>query len=716
MILIITLYFDNYIKKMYKKQEKIIIQRDKELPKIICNKVTKRFLELSESVQLGLEPEPSKSDFIIKKELGRGSFGQVFLAIHKITKVIYAIKAIDKRNKSNEDGKPYFRREIEIMYKIKHPNCVRLFGNFEDETYCYFIMEYISKGNLYNLIMSNKNTGIDKIFVAKIMRNLINAIHYLHSMSPPIIHRDIKPENILLTDDKNIKLTDFGWANYINFQDEQRNTFCGTPLYLAPEMIQNSGHGKYVDIWCIGVLLFELLVGVPPFCGKTRAIIIKNILKVHILWPKFPRKEIDKDAKDLIIKILKLNPKERISLEEMIRHPFFTKNCPEQPQYFENIPEYNNRPYIISKDNPFEVNNFSVAKKIKYIKDNDIFENKKEINEFNYNHISPRLNIEKKNNCIQNISKIIDDYDNSKAVKNNKNNNINNDDERNQITYNKSAINFFPKVIKPYRKKKYKNNEDIKEKEELLKKIEEYEKINKEKNKKIEELLLKNIKLKEEISSLNKQIKEKEEELKQKENKIKLLESQLLSKKTLNKNKNILIKNLTIDNNNNKYLDNYNYNNSFESKNICYTSRTPEVSPSKYKKRKKIQNTPSKPYEKKYIIINNKIGNENSESNNCKNIKENDFDTNRNNIDNMEIDKLRIEFDKEKEKHENDINTFINEIRILQIENKMIKEKEKNEIIKLTRHLTENEKEIKKWRTKVKELEIKINEKNKKYK
>ena len=702
---------------MYKKQENIIIQRNNELPKIICNKVSKRFLEFSESVELGLEPEPCISDFIIKKELGRGSFGQVFLAIHKITKVNYAIKAIDKRNKSNEDGKPYFRREIEIMYKIKHPNCVRLFGNFEDETYCYFIMEYVPKGNLYNLIMANKNTGIDKVLVAKMMRNLINAIHYLHSMNPPIIHRDIKPENILLTDDKNIKLTDFGWANYINFQDEQRNTFCGTPLYLAPEMIQNNGHGKYVDIWCIGVLLFELLVGVPPFGGKTRTIIIKNILKVHILWPKFPRKEIDKDAKDLIIKILKLNPKERISLEEMIKHPFFTKNCPEQPQYFEKIPQYDNKPYIISKDNPFETKSFSVAKKIKYIKDNDIFQNKKEINESNFNHISPRLRIERNKNNIQNISNIIDDYGNKKIGKNKKNNNIINDEEKKQIVYNKSAINFFPKVIKPYKKKKYSNNEDTKEKEELLKKIEDYEKINKEKNKKIEELLLKNIKLNEEISSLNKIIKEKEEELKQKENKIRLLESQLLSKKVIPKNKSILIKNLTIDNNNlnnNKYLENE--NNLFESKNICFTSRTPEVSPLKYKKRKKIQNTPAKPYEKKYIIINNKIGNENSEINNYKNIQENDFNTNINSFDNMEIDKLRKEFDKEKKKHENDINNFINEIRILQIENKNIKEKEKNEIIKLTRHLTENEKEIKKWRSKVKELEIKINEKNNKYK
>ena len=138
--------------------------------KIKLNPVKNRFLPLSESVSRGLEPEPRIQDFKIKKEIGSGSFGRVYLASHIKTNVDYAIKVIDKRNKTNIEGKPYFRREIEIMYKIRHPNCVRLFGNFEDENYCYFIMEYIPGGNLYTLMASNRNTGLNIYQVARIMR------------------------------------------------------------------------------------------------------------------------------------------------------------------------------------------------------------------------------------------------------------------------------------------------------------------------------------------------------------------------------------------------------------------------------------------------------------------------------------------------------------------------------------------------------------------
>ena len=163
------------------------------------NNVLNRFLPIPGTVLKGLESEPKISDFIILKELGVGSYGRVILVQHKITQAKYAIKCIDKRNKVNIEEKPYFRREIEIMYKIKHPNCVRLFGNFEDENFCYFIMEYIPGGNLYTLMASNRNTGLNIYLVANIVRDLASAIYYLHNMNPPIIHRDIKPENVLLT-------------------------------------------------------------------------------------------------------------------------------------------------------------------------------------------------------------------------------------------------------------------------------------------------------------------------------------------------------------------------------------------------------------------------------------------------------------------------------------------------------------------------------------
>ena len=155
------------------------------------------------------------------------------------------------------------------------------------------------------------------------MKDVISAVYYLHHMKPIIIHRDIKPENVLLGEGLVAKLTDFGWSNYMQ-EDEKRKTVCGTPIYLAPEIIKEEGHDEKVDIWCIGVLLFELTTGNVPFQGNDIDTLKDNILHLRIAWPK----DINIDAKNLIKKILKLDPGSRISLEEMLQHPFFTKHFP----------------------------------------------------------------------------------------------------------------------------------------------------------------------------------------------------------------------------------------------------------------------------------------------------------------------------------------------------------------------------------------------------
>ena len=312
------------------------------------NNVKNRFLPKPQSALKCLEPEPNIKDFEIIKELGCGSFGRVFLARHKKTKVQYAIKAIDKKNKTNIEEKPYFRRELEVMYKIHHPNVVKLFGHFEDNHYCYFIMEYISKGNVYNLLTLNKKKQLATKVVASIIKDVISATYFLHNMNPPIIHRDIKPENVLLNDGIVAKLTDFGWSNYIE-EEKERKTVCGTPIYLAPEIIKEKGHDEKVDIWCIGVLLFELMTGSIPFQGKDIESLKNNILHLKITWPK----EMNKDAKDLISKILKLDPSERITLEEMLEHPFFTKYFPDaQKCLILPDPNITYKTFIVSKDDP----------------------------------------------------------------------------------------------------------------------------------------------------------------------------------------------------------------------------------------------------------------------------------------------------------------------------------------------------------------------------
>ena len=318
------------------------------MTKIEINNVKNRFLPIPESVAKGLEPEPKITDFKIIKELGSGSFGRVYLVTHKQTKVQYAIKAIDKRDKSNQEEKPYFRREVEVMYKIHHPNVVKLYGHFEDNNYCYFIMEYISKGNIYGLIPQDKKKRLSTQIVASLMKDVISAVYFLHNMDPPIIHRDIKPENVLLAEGMVAKLTDFGWSNYMQ-EDVKRTTVCGTPIYLAPEIINEKGHDERVDIWCIGVLLFELITANVPFQGNDLETLKNNILKLKITWPR----DINLDAKNLIMKILKLDPNARISLSDMLNHPFFTKYFPNAAQSL--IKPDNNKkymPFIVSKDDP----------------------------------------------------------------------------------------------------------------------------------------------------------------------------------------------------------------------------------------------------------------------------------------------------------------------------------------------------------------------------
>ena len=312
------------------------------------NNVKIRFLPTPESALKCLEPEPKITDFDILKELGNGSFGRVFLARHKKTKVKYAIKAIDKQNRTNIEEKPYFRRELEVMYKIHHPNVVKLFGHFEDNKYCYFIMEYISKGNVYNLLTIDKTKQLSTKVVATIMKDVISAVYFLHNMDPPIIHRDIKPENVLLHEGFIAKLTDFGWSNYIQ-EDKERKTVCGTPIYLAPEIIKETGHDERVDIWCIGVLLFELTTGKVPFQGNDIETLKTNILHLKINWPN----EMDPNAKDLISKILKLDPDERLTLEDIIQHEFFLKYFPDAPScLILPDPDITYKTFVVSKDDP----------------------------------------------------------------------------------------------------------------------------------------------------------------------------------------------------------------------------------------------------------------------------------------------------------------------------------------------------------------------------
>ena len=290
------------------------------------NKVKDRLLILSPTVRAGLERECNKTDFYREGEkfIGKGGFGEVWKVIHKKTNLTYVIKVIDKISIYEQKLVDQMNREIEMMYKLNHPHVMKLVNHFEDDDKFYMIMPYAAKGQLYSLL--RRQVRFDQRTTAQYMRETIEAVRYLHSFSPKIIHRDIKPENLLLDENYRIKLSDFGWANYQE-ENQLRKTFCGTPEYLSPEMIRKTGHNYLVDIWTLGVLLFELLAGYAPFTGANQSELFMNIKKLKINWPiDFPPL-----AKNLVTKILKLNPKERLSIEEISNHTWFEKNPPLRP-------------------------------------------------------------------------------------------------------------------------------------------------------------------------------------------------------------------------------------------------------------------------------------------------------------------------------------------------------------------------------------------------
>lgn len=283
----------------------------------MLNKVRNRVLILSPTVNAGLEREAVMADFDKDpREIGKGGFGQVWKVVHKATQKIYCVKVIAKQGIIDQKLVDQMNREIEIMYLLNHPHCLRLKNHFEDDDNFYLVMPLASKGQLYKILRRAKK--FDERTAAQILRETIAALQYLHSFNPPIIHRDLKPENLLLNENGRIYLADYGWSNFKNDGDI-RKTFCGTPEYIAPEMLKKEGHDHRIDIWSVGVLMFELLAGYSPFCAKTNQDLYQNIRKLKIHWPA----DMPPLAKNLISKILKLDPKERLSLEEILKHKWF---------------------------------------------------------------------------------------------------------------------------------------------------------------------------------------------------------------------------------------------------------------------------------------------------------------------------------------------------------------------------------------------------------
>lgn len=280
-----------------------------------------KYLFETPSVASGEEAEMKKDDFLFEKRLGDGAFGKVWRVRHIATQRLYAIKEVAKDKVMKM--LPQFKREVFIMYQLNHPHIVKLHNHFEDETSFYLIMELSEGGNLFHKLYREKQ--FYEQLAAQYFREVVLAVEYLHSHQPAIIHRDIKPENILLDVEGRVKVTDFGWSNYYNLdQPVPRTTVCGTLEYLPPEIVEQRGHGPGADIWCLGVLLFEMLVGYTPFKANAKERMLSNIAKIK---PKFPM-SFPPLAKELVTRMLQKDPQERLTIQQVKAHRWLTETPP----------------------------------------------------------------------------------------------------------------------------------------------------------------------------------------------------------------------------------------------------------------------------------------------------------------------------------------------------------------------------------------------------
>ncbi|KAJ7565559.1 hypothetical protein O6H91_02G065300 [Diphasiastrum complanatum] len=303
----------------------------------------------------GYKDRTSIDDFEIIKPISRGAFGRVFLARKRTTGDLFAIKVLRKADMIRKNAVESVQAERNILISARNPFVVRFFYSFTCRDNLYLVMEYLNGGDLYSMLRSLGCLEEDmaRVYIAE----LVLALEYLHSLG--VVHRDLKPDNILIAHDGHIKLTDFGLSKVglINSTDDlscpavssgnmlmdesvnihqnieysmkrerrQQRSAVGTPDYLAPEILLGTAHGCTADWWSVGVILFEFLVGIPPFNAEHPQIIFDNILNRKIPWPQVPE-DLSYEAQDLIDRLLAEDPDQRLGAKgatEVKAHLFF---------------------------------------------------------------------------------------------------------------------------------------------------------------------------------------------------------------------------------------------------------------------------------------------------------------------------------------------------------------------------------------------------------
>mmetsp|Transcript_4643 Transcript_4643/g.11518 ORF Transcript_4643/g.11518 Transcript_4643/m.11518 type:complete len:644 (-) Transcript_4643:106-2037(-) len=272
-------------------------------------------------------------------ELGRGAFAVVKLCTHKNTKEKWAVKEVDKKQVGNDMAQ--LDREIDILKKVNHPNIIALKDVFDSPDILYIVTELATGGELFDRIV--EKTQYAEKDAIPLVRQLLSAIAYLHKAG--IVHRDLKPENLLLgdrTDSAAVKVADFGLSKVID-PSVMMATSCGTPSYVAPEVLQAKGYGKAVDMWSIGVITYILLCGYPPFYADNAPALFKKIMDVQYDFDDPSWDDVSSNAKDLIKNLLVKDPKKRFTAKQCLAHAWVQGNCTDKPIMLARLGEYQSK-------------------------------------------------------------------------------------------------------------------------------------------------------------------------------------------------------------------------------------------------------------------------------------------------------------------------------------------------------------------------------------
>lgn len=256
------------------------------------------------------------SEYSLGLEIGSGTYGKVFICQNIQSQIVRAVKLINKDRVKDYET---FTNEFNILKDLDHPNIVNIIETFETEKVCYVVLEHCSGGELFEKLC--KIRRFTEKSAAKVMKSLISAVMYCHNHG--ICHRDLKPENCLFlnqAEDSDIKIIDFGLSSHITEADVLHDVI-GTPYYIAPEMLSGN-YSKVVDCWSLGVILYMLLAGTPPFNGKTNEEILMNVYSGSFTFRPKAFKTVSNGAKDLIARLLTKDPLYRITAQQAYLHPW----------------------------------------------------------------------------------------------------------------------------------------------------------------------------------------------------------------------------------------------------------------------------------------------------------------------------------------------------------------------------------------------------------